>query len=159
MADVISNIARGQIHTYHENVRNGSPAASALVIVPLEAVEADDTVRDYDDLGALLGAAGNTEKTTGGAARLTFQTTDLTAPDVDDTANDLDLDIIDFDFGVIDAGNDFVALILCYDADTGAGTDANIIPLGKFDFAVTVDGTQVVGQINANGYYRSQDAA
>ena len=46
-------------------------------------------------------------------------------------------------------------LLICYDADTAAGTDADIVPLAHYDFAVTTDGNDLIAQFNAAGILRA----
>jgi hypothetical protein len=42
---------------------------------------------------------------------------------------------------------------VCYDNDTTAGTDANIVPLTMFDFAITPDGSDV--QMTTGAFFRA----
>jgi hypothetical protein len=44
---------------------------------------------------------------------------------------------------------------MCYDNDTTAGTDANIVPMTKHDFTVTPDGTDITGVIATAGFGRA----
>ncbi len=44
---------------------------------------------------------------------------------------------------------------MCYDGDTGTGTDANIIPLTSHVFAATPDGSDLTAQLPAAGFYRA----
>lgn len=151
MANVVSNVSKGRFHEYAVQARD--VAASAFILVPLSAVEADAAVVDHDDLAALLGAAGNTELTTGGWNRKTITGGDVVVT-VDDTNERVDIDIPDQTWTAVTAGNS-VALILAFDDDTGAGTDANIIPISKHDFSVTADGSDVTAQIDAAGILRA----
>ena len=50
-------------------------------------------------------------------------------------------------------GNAISKILVCYDADTGAGTDADIIPLTMFDAAVTPDGSDV--QLTGGVFFRA----
>lgn len=153
MANVIFNVARGRIRQYYDNVDGNNPANSALIIVPIEAtgLEADATLVDHDTLSALLAGTSNEQTTIG---RKTLTDADLTASAQDDTNNRLDLDFPDPTWTAA-TGNALGALVVCYDPDTTAGTDADLIPLSKHDFAVTPDGSDIVGQVNAAGFYRS----
>lgn len=153
MTDIILNQALGKIRTFADNAA-GDVAAAAFILVPLSAVEADDTVRDYDDLAALLGAAGNTELTTGGWNRKTIEDADITVT-VDDANNRVDIDVPDQTWTGVTAGNDSVAVTFNYDDDTGAGTDANVTPISKHDFAVTADGSDVTLEVAAAGLLRA----
>ena len=152
MANQLINIARGKIAYYC-----GLPAASdAVVIVILEANEADDTLNNYDDLSALLGAAGNTEATSTGYSRKSL--TSGVTPSIDDSANTAKVVIADQTFSAISqAGSEvWTKLLVCYDDDTGAGTDANIIPLTHHDFSVTPNGGDIVADFDdTNGFWGS----
>jgi hypothetical protein len=53
------------------------------------------------------------------------------------------------------ANNTLTKLLVCYDADTAAGTDADIVPLAHYDFAVTTDGNDLIAQFNAAGILRA----
>lgn len=146
MADFVFNIAKGRVRSYADL----SAASDALVFVPIEAtgVEADDTLNNYDDLGALLGAANN-EQTTMGRKSVTSAT--IT---VDDTNNRVDIDVADQTWTAA-TGNAVSDLLICYDGDTGAGTDSNIVPLTCHDFSVTPDGSDITAVINSAGFFRA----
>ena len=152
MTDFVFNVALGRVRTYYDNVNDNNPANSALILVPLETsgLVADDTLKDYDDLSALLAGATNEQTTMG---RKTLTDTDLAASAQDDTNNRLDLDLPDVTWTAA-TGNAISKVIVCYDGDTTAGTDANIIPVFSWDFAVTPDGSDVVLQVNAAGAVR-----
>lgn len=146
MADLVFNIALGKVKSYAEL----GAANDALVFVPLETtgLEADATLRDHDDLAALLAGTSN-EQTTMGRKTVTAATVT-----VDDTNNRVDIDVADQTW-VAATGNAVSALLICYDPDTTAGTDSTIIPLTKHDFVVTPDGSDITAQIAAAGFYRA----
>lgn len=155
-ADDVFNIAKGRFVELHNRISTNDPAPSALILIILEANEADATLIDYDDIGTLLGAAGNTEATAGCYARVTLTDTELGAfPAPDDTNDRYDVDAPDQTFSAC-SGNNFTKALLAYDADTGAGTDSNLLPVAFYDFAVTLDGSDVTLQFNAAGYARAQ---
>jgi hypothetical protein len=146
MADFIFNIAKGKFGHYA-----GLPAANdAFIIVPLEAtgVEADATLKDYDDLAALLAGSSN-EQTTLGRKTVTSVT-----PTIDDTNDRLDVDIPDQTW-TGGAGNAVGDLLACYDSDTTGGTDSGIVPLSCHDFSVTPDGSDITAQVAAAGLLRA----
>lgn len=148
MADFVSNIAKGKVKYYAE-----LPAANdALIIVPLEAtgLEADATLKDYDDLGALLAGTTN-EQTTMGRKTVTTGI----VPTVDDTNERLDIDITTDPVWLGATGNPLGAILICYDPDTTGGTDSTIIPLTKHDFTVTPDSSDITATIAASGFYRA----
>jgi hypothetical protein len=46
-------------------------------------------------------------------------------------------------------------LLICFDPDTTAGTDADIIPLMHYDWTPETDGGDLVAQFDSNGVYRA----
>lgn len=148
MANWVFNRALGRVHEFATLPQTND----AFIAVPLETagLEADATLRDYDDLASLLAGTTNEQVTMG---RKTF--TAGIAITVDDTNNRVDIDMNDITW-VAAAGNAISALILCYDNDTTAGTDANIVPMCKWDFVATPDGsTDIVAVVPATGFYRA----
>lgn len=132
MANIVFNVALGKVKYYAE-----LPATNdALIIVPIEAtgLEADATIRDYDDLAALLAGTSN-EQTTVGRKTVNSGLT-LT---VDDTGNTFTLDIPSQSY-TSPTGNAIGAFIVCYDPDTTTGTDSTLVPLLKHDVTWTPDG-------------------
>lgn len=158
MADGILNIARGRIRELYNRVENNDPATAAFIIVLLKANEAEAALVDHDDLAALLGAAGNTEAdfTSYGRKTLTdVELAALVAPD--DAAEEAEADIPDQTWSPAGGAlnNTLTKLLVCYDPNTGGGTDTEIVPLTHHDFAVTTDGNDLIAQINAAGFYQS----
>lgn len=156
MADFVFNIAKGRVVEYYNRVKGNDPAASALVLVVIDANgDTDATMKDRDDLAALLGGTAN-EVTNANYARKTLTDAELAAfPAPDDTNDRYDIDLPDQTWSAIGAGDAWTDIIVCYDADTAAGTDANLIPLTCHDFAVTPDGSDIVAQIAAAGFFRA----
>lgn len=146
MGDIIFNIAKGK-EQYYASL----PATNdALIAVPIETsgLEADSVLQDYDNLNVLL-AASNNEQTTMGRKTLASVTSV-----VDDTNNRVDADAADITWTAA-TGNAVSALIVCYDPDTTTGTDADLVPIAKYDFVATPAGGDIVAQINASGLFRS----
>lgn len=162
MANFVFNIAKGRVVEFYNRVENNDPSTSALVVVALQSlnIESDATIADYDTLSAVLAAATN-EAVNTGYARKTLTDADLAAlPAPDDTNNWFQVDIPDQTWtGVTDTGsttNPWAKILICYDPVTGSGTDTEIIPLTAHDFAVTPDGSDIVMQVDANGFFRAQ---
>lgn len=155
MADGVFNIAKGRVNELVNRVANNDPTDSAIIVVLLKANEADGTLEDYDDLGTLLGAAGNTEADFTNYARKTLTDADLSATSPDDTANNMEAFITDQIWTSAGgaSNNTLTKLLVCYDGDTGAGTDSNIIPLTHHDFSVTTDGNDLTADEGADGFY------
>lgn len=155
MADFVFNIAKGRAVELYNRVQTNDPANSALVIVAINTSATDATLEDFDTLAAVLGDANTAEVTNTNYARIVLTDADLGAFSPDDTNNRVDIDIADQTFSSIAAGDAWTDLIICYDGDTTGGTDANIIPIAQYDFAVTPDGTDIVAQINSAGFFRA----
>jgi hypothetical protein len=154
MADFVFNIAKGRIAQLYDNIDTNNPANSAFILVPVDVgATSDATIKDFDTLSAVTGG-GVTERTTGGWNRKTLTDADLAAWSPDDTNDRVDLDMPDQTWTAVTAGT-VTDLILCYDNDTTAGTDANITPLIQFDFAITPDGSDVVAVVAAVGFFRA----
>lgn len=138
MADLVMNIAKGKVKYYAE-----LPAANdALIVIPLEAsgLEADSTLKDYDDVAALLAGATN-EQTTAGRKTITSVTNT-----VDDTNDRFDSDFADQTWTAL-TGNAIGALLIAYDPDTTTGTDSTLVPLTKHDWSITPDGSDVTATV------------
>lgn len=155
MANQVFNIARGRIGYYMADALGLAGANSRMVVVVLEAAQADDTLRDYDDLSLLLADAGNTEATATGYSRHETAAAGITV-NIDDTANDAEA-VKDADHTWTSVtGNAFVKLLTTYDADNAAGTDADIVPMTHHDFAVTPNGGDITADFDqTNGFWRS----
>ncbi|WP_344453602.1 hypothetical protein, partial [Actinocorallia aurantiaca] len=95
---------------------------------------------------ALLAGASN-EQTTMGRKTITAATV---TPD--DTSDSSQSDFADQTYTNA-TGNPIGAFLVCFDPDTTAGTDANIVPLTKHDFPATPDGTDLL--VGVNGFFRA----
>lgn len=140
MAPIVFNIAKGRVAHYAS-----LPATNdALILVALEAtgLVSDATMRDYDTLSDLLAGATN-EQT--GVGRKTLANVTVT---VDDTNDRVNLDADNVTWTAPPAGNAVGAVVVCYDPDTTAGTDADLIPLTKHDLTWTPDGIDLTLTIN-----------
>lgn len=155
MANFTANIAKGRVVEYYNRVENNDPANSALIVVVLATtgLEAQSVLEDADTLAAVV--AGTTNEVTGtGWNRKTLTDADLVAlPAPDDTNNRYAVAIPTFNWTPDVAADDASQIVICYDADTAAGTDADIIPLTFHDFVVLTDGNQVI--VNAGDFFRA----
>lgn len=155
MANLVFNIALGRVAELYNRVDSNDPANSALIIVVIDANgDTDATMKDRDDLAALLAGTAN-EVTNTNYARKTLTDADIVAFAPDDTNDRVDLDIPDQTWSAVAAGTAWTDLLVCYDPDTTGGTDSAIIPLTLHDFAVTPDGSDITAQIAAAGFYRA----
>ena len=144
MADGIFNIAKGAFaEMYRDAGGNG-------IVLLLEVAQADATLVDHADLGALL-AAANTEATATSYVRKTGLTGTVT---VDNTNDRVDVDLPDQTWSPLGNGanNAIVKLITAYE---NAAADATRVPHSHHDFSITPDGADVQAQFNAAGFGRA----
>jgi hypothetical protein len=143
MADFVFNRAKGAVaEMFRDGGTNG-------IVLLLSTAEADATMKDYDDLAALL-AGTPVEVADASYARKTGLTGTVT---VDDTNDRVDVDIPDQTWTGL-TGPDPVDLIVAYE---NAAADATRVPLTNHDFAVSTDGSDVTAQFNAAGFFRAQE--
>lgn len=157
MSNFVFNIAKGRVVELYNRVKSNDPAPSALVIVVLATagLETDAVLKDKDDLAALVSGTTN-EVTNVGYARKVLTDSDLAALPAPDDANDrYEVDIPDQSWSSVAAGDGWSKIVICYDANTGSGTDADIIPLVALDFVTVPDGSTIAVTINASGFYRA----
>jgi hypothetical protein len=156
MANFVFNIAKGRVAELYNRVDSNDPTNSALVVVVLATagIESDATLIDKADLAAVVAGATN-EVTNTGYARKVLTDADIVAFAADNTNDRVDIDIPDQTWTAVAAGDGWSKLIVCYDSDTTAGTDANIVPLTAHDFVVTPDGSDITAQIAAAGFFRA----
>lgn len=153
MANFAFNIAKGRVVELYNRVESNDPTNCAFILVPCSASDTEANAQDADDLTAALATAIN-EQTGGGWVRKTLESAELAAlPSPDDTNNRYDVSLPQVTWTTPAASNNTTGLLVCYDPDTTGGTDANIIPLGHYDFAVTTDGNNVV--LNSGVFWRA----
>lgn len=155
MADFVHNISLGRVAEFYYRVKNNDPAGSALVIVAIDANgDTDAAMKDRADLAALLGGTAN-EVTNTNYARKVLTDADLAAFATDNANDRTDLTIPNQTFANILAGSAWTDLVLCYDPDTASGTDSSIVPMINFDYPMTPDGSSLIVQVNAAGFFRA----
>jgi hypothetical protein len=152
MANIVFNIAKGRVVELYNRVKGNDPVNAAFILVPIETsgLEADATLIDVDTLAALLAGTTNEQTTMG---RKTLTDADLAALPAPDDVNDrysLSLPTVTWTAAT---GNAISKIAVCYDSDTTAGTDANIVPLTMFDFVVTPSGVDI--QVTGGEFYRA----
>ena len=138
----VFNIAKGRGVEFQNRVDSNDPAASTLVLVPLNVGGSQAQGQDFADLAAVLADANFDELTTGSWARQTLTDAQTAAIVVDNVNNRFALALPAVSWGSPTAGT-VVQFLLCYDADTGAGTDSNIIPISAHAVTVIADSTAV----------------
>lgn len=155
MANQVFNIALGRVAELYNRVDTNDPANSALVMAAFNAGDTDAAIKDVDTLAAIEALASTAEATNSGYARKVLTDADIVAFAPDDANDRVDLDIPDQTWTAVAAGTNWTDLAICYDNDTTAGTDSNIVPLTWHDFVVTPDGSDITAQIAATGFYRA----
>lgn len=158
MADFVFNIAKGRVAELYNRVDSNDPTNAALlvVLVASSGVESDATLKDKDDLSALVSGATDLATNTG-STRKTLTDSDIVAFAADDTNDRVDLDIPDQTWTAVanDGTGAISDIVIGYDSDTTAGTDANVVPLTFHDFSVTPDGSDITAQVASAGFFRA----
>jgi hypothetical protein len=145
VADLVFNVMKGK-HAYYA----GLPAADdSLIAVPIETtgIVGDSTMEDYDTLALLLAGASNEQTTMG---RVTLASVTST---VDDTNDKATVDSADITW-LAATGNDISAIVICY-KPAAASADSDILPMYKYDFVMSIDGSDVTATVNAGGLAES----
>lgn len=138
MGNIVFNIAKGRI----AHLVSLPAASDAIIVVPLEntGLVGDSVMEDYDTLADILAGASNEQTTIG---RKTAASVTYTVDDTNNRAN-LDCDPLVW---TTPSGNQIGALVFCYDPDTGAGTDADLVPLSKHDWVMTPEGDSITATV------------
>lgn len=150
MGNLVFNISKGRVAELYNRVDSNDPANSELVVVAIAAGSTTDaSFLDFDTLAQCLpGAGGAAEVTNTGYARKHLTDVDIVAFAPDDVNDRVDLDFGDQTWTAVAAGTNWTDLIIGYDSDNTAGTDANVVPLTLHDFVVTPDGSDITAQVN-----------
>lgn len=153
------NIAKGRVAELHHRVYVNDPSTSVLVVVLLAYTNlvTDATMKDYATLADILAGASD-EATNTGYGRKTLTDSNLTSDFTVDNTNDwVTTDIPDQVWTTVanDGTGRIGGLIVCYDAITGSGTDADLVPLTYQPFDVTPNGGQITATIDSSGYFKA----
>lgn len=146
MANLLFNSQRGSLVQHKADGED-------LIVVLLQVAQADATLRDHDDLAAVL-AAANTEATFTNYAREVILNAawSVTITDGSEIAT---ADFADITWtaagGAVD--NTLVKLLVCIDG----ANDAARFPVTLHDFATTTDGNDLTAVVDAAGFYASTD--
>lgn len=150
MANFVYNQALGRVAELANRVNNNDPAPSAFIIELINTSATDATLKDLDTFAQIESDANTAELTSGtnaNYARKTLTDASSITVTVDDSNDRTDVDTPDQTWTALGAGTAITDVVFGYDADTGAGTDANITPMTQHDFAVTPDGSDVTATI------------
>lgn len=93
-------------------------------------------LKDKDDLAAVLSGTTN-EVTNVGYARKVLTNAELVAPTISDVADSVTLDVFSDQVFTPAAGDSWRKMLVCFDGDTTAGTDANILPITAHDLLIS----------------------
>jgi hypothetical protein len=162
MADFVFNIGKGRVTQFAELIEgNAAPYANAEFSMSLwrRGASTDAALKDYDTVTALEGDANAAELTSGVNANYVRKAINEAGVTVayDDTNEWVDVDIPDQTWTALGAGGTAITdLLIAFDNDNTAGTDANIVPCTFHAFAVTPDGSDVTAQIATLGFFRAQ---
>lgn len=148
MANVVFNVALGRA----AHLASLPAANDGLVLIPLETagLETDAVLRDKDTFADVVAGSTNEQTTVGRKALAAVTVT------VDDANDRVALDAADVTW-TAPTGNPVGAIVICYDPDTTAGTDADLIPLTKHDLTWSPDGNTFT--LTIADFYRSTSAA
>lgn len=152
MANIVFNISKGRVVEFYNRVESNDPAASALILIPIETagLEADSALIDSDSLTEVLDGTTNEQTTMGRKTLTDVELAALPAPDDTNDRYEVSLPTVTWTAAT---GNAISKIVVAYDADTGAGTDANIIPLTMFDAVATPSGNDI--QLTAGVFFRA----
>jgi hypothetical protein len=153
----VFNVAKGRVAELYNRVKTGDPSGCGLVVVLLASadLEADAVLVDADSLEALF--AGTTiEASNTGYERKAIAAGDIAALAPDDVNDVMNADIPDQTWTAVanDESGGIGKLLVCY-SPAPASLDTDIIPLTCHDFEITPDGTDIVAQIPAAGFYEA----
>jgi hypothetical protein len=150
MGNIVFNRAKGRAAEWAERVNANDPTTAVFVVALIAAsgVEADATLLDLDDFGALVAGATNFATNTGGGRKTLDQTGGITIT-YDDTLDRVDVDCPDQTWTALanDGTGAVSDVVFGYDSDSTGGTDANILPATLHDFSITPDGSDVTAQV------------
>jgi len=155
MANQVMNIALGRVAELYKRVDENDPANSAIIIIAWNTTATDATIKDLDTVAAIEADANSAEVTNSGYARKVLTDADIVAFAPDDANDRVDLDMPDQTFTAVAAGSAWTDLCSNYDSDTTGGADSNIVPMTWHDFAITPDGSDIVAQMAAAGFFRA----
>lgn len=158
MATKVTNIAAGKVAEYAQRVNNNDPANSALLIIAVTSTQTLEVLQDLTTLNAILTEGRTTEVTNVGYARKVLTDASSITVTPENTGNLNAVDFPDPTWVEVREGSRWAFLILGYDSDTTAGTDANIVPCCIYDFVVTPNGGNITALVNASGAYTARPA-
>jgi hypothetical protein len=161
MADFAFNIAKGRGVQWVIEINNSaSPYINSALIVSLwrRGSATDAALKDYDTVAQVEADAQAAELVSGTNANYARKTLIDATPTVtvDDTNEWVDVDFPDQTWTALGAGGTAITdLMVAFDNDTTAGTDANQVPWTFHAFSVTADGSDVTAVLPTGGFFRA----
>ncbi|WP_299942105.1 hypothetical protein [uncultured Microbulbifer sp.] len=154
MVNGVFNIAKGRVNAYTESVAGDDLESSALVVVLLQVAQEDANLAASERLSEVL-SASNVEADFTNYERKVLS--DVEPPTTDHTSGVQSADIPDQVWTAAGGAqnNTLVKLLVCYTPDSVNGTDDQVVPLTYHDFPINTDGSDLLAQINAAGFFRS----
>ena len=153
MADIVFNVSLGLVNALHDRVNDNDPGTATITIVAITTTATDDTLKDLDDLAAILANGLTAEVTNTNYTRKDLGDVDIGPSTVDDSANKRAADLPDQTWTAIVAGDNWTDLVICYNPTAGA--DSTLVPLVMLDFVRTPDGNDIIAVFNAGGYFEA----
>lgn len=156
MANFVFNRGKGRGVEWAERVNANDPTNAVLVVLVLatSGIEADATLIDVDTITALVAGTTNEVTNSGYARKVLDQAAGITIT-YDDTNDRVDVFFPDQTWTAVAAGDGWNDVVVAYDSDSTAGTDANILPHTQHDFVVTPDGSDITLDVPVAGYFRA----
>ncbi len=153
MASTPFNIALGRAVELYKRVQENDPSTSQFVIMVLKTTVADSVMIDYDTFADIL-AGASVEADFTNYVRKFVVDTDLAAAAQDDTDDKFNIDMPNPTWSSAGGAtnNTTAKIIIGYDK-LGTNIDANIEPVGHYDFIATTDGNDITGNVDAAGFY------
>ncbi|MGH3942502.1 MAG: hypothetical protein ACRDTG_28540 [Pseudonocardiaceae bacterium] len=144
MGDFIFNVSKGILRHYAAQAGVGNAALIALALAT-SGLESDAVLMDKDTIADVVAGTTNEVTNTNYTRKVITSGVQIT---VDDTNNRVDLDFGDLSWPDIATGDSWAKIIIAYDPDTTAGTDANLIPISAHDYVMTPDGSTLQATVN-----------
>lgn len=156
MANFVFNRGKGRGVEWAERVNANDPTNAVLVVAVLatSGIESDATLIDLDSFSALVAGTTNEVTNSGYARKVLDQAAGITIT-YDDTNDRVDVFFPDQTWTGVAAGDGWNDVVVGYDSDSTAGTDANILPHTLHDFVVTPDGSDITLDVPTAGYFRA----
>src|SRR5690606_32621901 len=147
----VFNIAKGRFAEFYNRVKNNDPSTSAFVAVAVNTSAFDATLQDLDTLADVLAGSDTDELNNLGYSRVVLTDSDFVPLSPDDSDDVMRITLPTLNFGEVEAGMSTTNIIIGYDANTGSGTDADIIPVSCHEYAVSPNGTEMTATVGAFG--------